>query len=48
MRAYDESGRLILDIHGLRCQYLGVDGGQAESLDDLLYEFQWQLLHAPP
>ncbi len=43
VRAYDEAGRLILDIRGLRCQYLGVNGGQAESLDDLLYEFQWQL-----
>jgi NADPH:quinone reductase-like Zn-dependent oxidoreductase/SAM-dependent methyltransferase/acyl carrier protein len=43
VRAYDESGRLILDIRGLRCQYVGVDGGQAESLDDLLYEFQWQI-----
>ena len=43
VRAYDENGRLILEIHGLRCQYVGVDGGQAESLDDLLYEFQWQL-----
>jgi acyl transferase domain-containing protein/NADPH:quinone reductase-like Zn-dependent oxidoreductase/SAM-dependent methyltransferase/acyl carrier protein len=43
VRAYDENGRLILDIRGLRCQYLGIDGGQAESLDDLLYEFQWQL-----
>jgi len=47
VRAYDESGRLIVDIHGLRCQYLGVDGGQAESLDDLLYEFQWQLQPRP-
>ncbi len=43
VRAYDENGRLILDIRGLRCQYLGLHGGQAESLDDLLYEFQWQL-----
>ncbi len=47
VRAYDESGRLILDIRGLRCQYVGVDGGQAESLDDLLYEFQWQLQPRP-
>ncbi|MGO9463278.1 MAG: SDR family NAD(P)-dependent oxidoreductase [Isosphaeraceae bacterium] len=43
VRAYDEAGRLIVDIRGLRCQYVGVDGGQAELLDDLLYEFQWQL-----
>src|SRR5262249_54519397 len=43
IRAYDENRRLILDIRGLRCQYLGVHGGQAESLDDLLYEFHWQL-----
>ena len=43
VRAYDEIGRLILEINGLRCQYVGVDGGRAESLDELLYEFQWQL-----
>jgi acyl transferase domain-containing protein/D-arabinose 1-dehydrogenase-like Zn-dependent alcohol dehydrogenase/trans-aconitate methyltransferase/acyl carrier protein len=44
VQAYDENGRLIVDIRGVRCQYLGLHGGQADSLDDLLYEFQWQLM----
>ncbi len=43
IQAVDEAGNLILEVRGLRCQYLGVDGGQAENLDDLLYEFRWQL-----
>jgi len=43
IQAVDEAGELVLEVRGLRCQYLGVDGGQAENLDDLLYEFRWQL-----
>jgi acyl transferase domain-containing protein/NADPH:quinone reductase-like Zn-dependent oxidoreductase/SAM-dependent methyltransferase/acyl carrier protein len=47
VQAYDENGRLILDIRNLRCQYLGSDGSPAETLDDLLYEFKWQLQPRP-
>jgi acyl transferase domain-containing protein/NADPH:quinone reductase-like Zn-dependent oxidoreductase/ubiquinone/menaquinone biosynthesis C-methylase UbiE/acyl carrier protein len=43
LQVIDETGELVVEVRGLRCQYLGVDGGQAENLDDLLYEFRWQL-----
>jgi acyl transferase domain-containing protein/SAM-dependent methyltransferase/acyl carrier protein len=43
VHVFDENGALLLEMNGLRCQYVGVDGGEAEALDDLLYEFQWQL-----
>jgi acyl transferase domain-containing protein/NADPH:quinone reductase-like Zn-dependent oxidoreductase/NADP-dependent 3-hydroxy acid dehydrogenase YdfG/ubiquinone/menaquinone biosynthesis C-methylase UbiE/acyl carrier protein len=43
LKAYDENGRLVLEMRNLRCQYLGGDGSPVETLDDLLYEFCWQL-----
>jgi acyl transferase domain-containing protein/SAM-dependent methyltransferase len=43
VQAVDDAGNLIFEARGLRCQYLGAHGGQAEVLDDLLYEFRWQL-----
>jgi acyl transferase domain-containing protein/NADPH:quinone reductase-like Zn-dependent oxidoreductase/SAM-dependent methyltransferase/aryl carrier-like protein len=41
VRIYDEKGQLVVEMRGLQCQIVG-GGGSTESLDDLLYEYQWQ------
>jgi len=40
----DEAGRMSIEIQGLRFEFLGNDTPRAavDSLDDCLYEFQWQ------
>ena len=37
---YDEAGRLAAQVRGLRS--LRIAGGREESLDDLLYAYQWR------
>jgi acyl transferase domain-containing protein/aryl carrier-like protein len=37
---YDESGRLTVSVRGLRCQRMA--GGAEETLDDLLYAYEWR------
>ncbi len=43
LQVYDAQGTLLVDIQGLRCQHVGMNGEQAETSDDLLYSFQWKL-----
>ncbi len=43
LQVYDPQGTLLVDIQGLRCQHVGMNGEQAETSDDLLYSFQWKL-----
>lgn len=42
---YDGGGNRVVDIRGLRCQLL--DDARLESLDDLVYEYVWQLESRP-
>jgi polyketide synthase 12/epothilone polyketide synthase D len=37
---YDESGRLSARVSGLRCQRMA--GGAEETLDDMLYAYEWR------
>jgi NADPH:quinone reductase-like Zn-dependent oxidoreductase/SAM-dependent methyltransferase/NAD(P)-dependent dehydrogenase (short-subunit alcohol dehydrogenase family)/aryl carrier-like protein len=41
---YDDAGRPVVQVRGLRCQAVG--GGQ-ENLEELLYEYRWQLRPRP-
>jgi amino acid adenylation domain-containing protein/non-ribosomal peptide synthase protein (TIGR01720 family) len=43
LHIFEESGKLLVELRGLRCQSVGESGDGAEKLDDLLYEYQWQL-----
>ncbi len=47
VRVYDESGSLLWEARGLRCQSVGTQGGSVGRLDDLAYEFQWELQQRP-
>jgi acyl transferase domain-containing protein/SAM-dependent methyltransferase/acyl carrier protein len=40
VHVYDDAGQLLVDVRGLQCQIIG-GGGTSESLDELLYEYQW-------
>ena len=43
IRILDESGAVLLDVKGLRCQVLEEDrAGAADGPDDWLYEFRWE------
>ena len=42
LRVFGASGKLLVEIRGLRCQSVGDAGDKAETLDDLLYEYDWQ------
>jgi NADPH:quinone reductase-like Zn-dependent oxidoreductase/malonyl CoA-acyl carrier protein transacylase/SAM-dependent methyltransferase/acyl carrier protein/NADP-dependent 3-hydroxy acid dehydrogenase YdfG len=48
LQVYDMEGNLLVDIRGLVCQYVGMRGDAASSLDDLLYEFKWRLTPTMP
>jgi thioester reductase-like protein len=47
VRAYDDAGKLLLEVRGVRSQAVGAERSGGLDLDDLLYEYEWQPLPRP-
>ncbi len=42
VRVFNEAGQLLVEVRGLYCQFIAGTGSD-QSVDELLYEYQWQL-----